>query len=62
MKSVNSFGTSPIYRDRLSSRPQVGGNIMKHEMGKDNLIQKFGIKEQIDISFRTILNENTAED
>ena len=35
---------------------------MKHEMGKDDLIQKFAIKEQIDTSFRTILKENTAED
>lgn len=35
---------------------------MKHEMKKDDLIQKFGIKEQIDTSFRTILKENTAED
>ncbi len=35
---------------------------MKHEMEKDDLIQKFGIKEQIDTSFRAILKENTAED
>lgn len=31
-------------------------------MEKDDLIQQFGIKEQIDTSFRTILKENTAED
>lgn len=31
-------------------------------MKKDDFIHKFGIKDQLDISFRTILKENTAAD
>lgn len=49
----------PMNRDSLSDD---GGNIMKHEMQKNDLIQKFRIKEQINTSFGTILKENTAED
>lgn len=54
-----SLRICPMHWD---SHADVGGNIMKHEMQKNDLIQKFRIKEQINTSFGTILKENTAED
>ncbi len=35
---------------------------MKHEIQIQDLIQKFGIREQIDNCFKTILENNTTED